>query len=105
MGMDWRRRARKVIVLIGDAGPHRPERAAMIARLAHNQAGIDFSCIAAHTADPCRLPSFTEIALYGGGAAVPLGSESGLLRYFVLYALGPAWTEEADRILAGRSRD
>jgi HEAT repeat protein len=97
----WREGARKVIVLIGDASPHSPARASMIATLAHKRMGIDVCCVAAHTTDLNQLPSFVEMAVYGGGAIVPLQNEKRLFDYFIIYALGPRWKTETEMILGG----
>jgi HEAT repeat protein/Mg-chelatase subunit ChlD len=95
----WRKEARKVVVLVGDAPPHEPKKASLIAFLANREMGVEFSCIATHVRDVIHLPSFVEVAVLGGGQVVRLEETRDLLRHLVISALGPAWRAEAERVI------
>ncbi|MHC4599821.1 MAG: HEAT repeat domain-containing protein [Planctomycetota bacterium] len=95
----WRKEARKVIVLVGDAPPHEPKKAALIAFLANREMGVEFSSIETHVTDVVHLPSFVEVAALGGGQVVRLDETRDLLRHLVISALGPEWRAEAERVI------
>jgi len=96
----WRKEARKVVVLVGDAPPHRTDQAKLIAFLANREMGVEFSCIEAHTTDVTHLPSFVEVAVHGGGQVVRLKETRDLLRHLIISALGPVWKAEAERVIS-----
>jgi HEAT repeat protein len=96
---DWRRGARKVLILVGDAPPHDPRRATLMALWAHEGLEIDVFCVAAHATDLSRLPALVSLAVRGGGDVVPLRGTHGLEHYLILYALGPQCREEAELLL------
>ncbi len=101
-GWDFREHARKVVIIIGDAPPRRPDRAVAIARIAHRRLGMTFFCAAAHTGDPADLKALAEIAVNGGGSIVPLSGPDRLSGLLVEFALGQAWSDEARMASQGR---
>ncbi|GEM_PF-2762910 len=98
-GQAWRKEARKVVVLVGDAPPHWPHKASLVAFLGKREMGVEFSAIEAHTTEVTHLPSFVEVAAQGGGQVVRLQQTRDLLRHLVVSALGPAWRAEAERVI------
>ncbi len=113
-GMEWTKGARKVIILIGDEGPHpqKRERCLKFARLAKSR-GISVSAITCsdtawrywqlvnsekwkkrlRTLGPAaktdfQLPIFQQIAASGGGKAVPAFKTKEMLKWLLAIASG-----------------
>ncbi len=106
----WSRKARRVIVVVGDAPPHAPDVAPLLRRLATSgddelfEHPVTVHCL---STDAAGVEHFGAIARAGRGVHLTLGGTERLAEELALLsfgrqhrALAQAWLEELDRLRA-----
>ncbi len=92
--LSWRPRARKIIVVVGDAPSHDPDRCAVDAFLGKTR-GITVHSMAA---DPL-IKEFRTMAERSGGMLVDLSKPAHLRREVLVHSIGSAWRDEILKLL------
>ncbi|RMG09959.1 MAG: VWA domain-containing protein, partial [Planctomycetota bacterium] len=102
-GMGWRRKARKVVLLLGDAPPLDPDRCRRLAELAGKK-GVAINGLIARppakyaTRWPPR-PAFEEIARLSGGSVAELERPEDLIARILTLSLGTDREEDLRRFV------
>ena len=99
----WRRGARKIIIIFGDAPPHELEAkdTRNLARQFRRAGGI-VSVIDARLAsgqgEQGVMPAFQLLAEAGGGEALKMSQEAELVRYLLFLAFGSEWSYDLELV-------
>ena len=108
--LDWNRNSKKIILLIGDAPPHRQDVAATEALVEkfRNQMGGTVSALdtAAQSlkapdgrTSRAVLEEFTRLAQIGGGESARLEDEEKVIRQMVVLVFGSKWATYLDEFM------
>ena len=106
--MPWQDDAKKVIILIGDAPPHRNETKDCInvARAFHAGGGTVHTMLtfpptsAVRSTEKRAVEAFHDIALRGGGAFTHLGDAEDLILKLLVLSFGERWRPEIESAYA-----
>lgn len=102
----WKRRSRKILVLVGDAPPRGEKglrKALALARgFRRNKRGQVHSIYCSQDED--TVNSFRKIAKAGGGRAVPLGASNTLTSQLLSLCLGNPPKKDLDRMMSNVDR-
>ena len=92
----WRKDARKIIILLGDAPPAEAATVREIARK-WKESGNALSCLDA-TGNSKIMDEFKELARDGGGEALSLANDPVTFREVVYAVFGSRWQTDLDRL-------
>jgi hypothetical protein len=107
---NWDKNSKKIILLIGDAPPHKNEmqKAQELAKTFRNRmsgmvATLDTSMRSLQPADPKNrqtvMPEFRQLAESGGGESALMIDEAKVIRQMVILAFGTKWEQYLDEFL------
>lgn len=91
MKMSWQKRAKRIILLFGDAEPHPKTVDAVLAMCKRfHEGGGMVSTIVTDPGGPANGP-FEQIAQAGGGECYPLGNSKEIVKKLLVLAFGSQW--------------
>lgn len=89
--MPWQRRAKRIVLLFGDAEPHPHTFSAVLRSVKQfRDKGGTVSTIVTDVGGPATAP-FEEIAEAGGGENYPIGSSKEIVKRLLVLAFGSRW--------------
>lgn len=108
--LNWEKGSKKIILLIGDAPPHKQDmqKAKALAEKFRSQMGgmvatLDTSIKSFQSVDPANqqtvMPEFRQLAEAGGGESALMTDEVKVIRQMVVLAFGTKWESYLDEFL------
>lgn len=103
-GIRWRKTAKKVIIVVGDAPPHKKDmkKALQVINQFRLMGGFVSTIDAGHESNDKEftrydsgnvLPEFVELAVQGQGEATNLGGQKKIIQQLVILTFGSRWQE------------